>query len=372
MNRPAARPYRERTTQRRIQAAGVERTPLESFRSPREASDRQVPANRVQPAASAPNAPPATAARDDRRSANANINVSSVSANSVNINNTTNITNINTSTYTKSHGTKVANPWWGHGYKKPKSKLSFAIAFYSGGPSLAFHFGKKHYYHSGWKWWSGYYSHFFAWSYYPTYYCTTNWWNPTPWRPAVVHHHFSSPRPVVQHVHHHHPSPPPVVHVEPDPCPYSLTEAWYVLADDSPGTALAAFGCLAREYPFDGLTLVGRAIAEALAGSDQSAVLAMRHAVRTDPRALLLVPQDESLDDRLFLLLEHYTELASTPNWRIDGAFMLAALRAAVGDLTGAHFAVNEAIDRGDTHPSAKKLRDLLTQRLQQSMFNAP
>ncbi len=372
-SRAAAGPYRDRSTQRRIEAAGVERTSLTAFQAPTESvssSPSRSGSSTRGVNYTALDANPVGAQAISGGSPNTQIG----NNNTVNINNTTSITNINTSTYAKSKGTKVGHPWWGYGHKKPKSKLSVAISFYSGSSAFAFHLGHGHYYSSGWGWWHGYFSHLHAWSFYPTYYCTSSWWHPTPWRPRVVHHHhwhhWSSPKPVVQHVYVDHRSSP--TYAPPQPCPYTPTEAWYVLADESPATALAAFGCLAKQHPGDGLTLIGLALAEALAGSDQSAVSAMRHAVRNDPRALLLVPQDEDLDERLFLLLGHYTELAAMPEWRVDGAFMLASLRTAVGDLAGAHFAINEAINRGDQHPAAMELRDLLSRKLQESMFNSP
>lgn len=144
-----------------------------------------------------------------------------------------------------------------------------------------------------------------------------------------------------------------------------------MIADGEAVAALTAFACLAQEYPYDGLAGIGYAIANAMIGADESAVVAMRRAMSVDAESIRFVPGDEQIDQHLFSLAAHFGERAKDPSWRVDGLFMMASLRAAMGDLTGAHFTITEAIRRGDDDPSAHMLRDTLVELLHEELYGS-
>lgn len=156
-----------------------------------------------------------------------------------------------------------------------------------------------------------------------------------------------------------------------EPCPYSYSEAWGLIADGESSEALSAFACLSQDAPDDALATIGYAIANAMNGADESAVVAMRHAMNVDAASIRYVPGDEQLDQNLLYLAEHFGERAKDPDWRADGLFMMAALQAALGDLTGAHFTITEAIRSGDERLSAQLLRDTLVELLHADLYGS-
>jgi hypothetical protein len=301
------------------------------------------------------------------------------SVTNVNVNRVTNITNVSRTTHrsyyfdqrtVREYHRPVFTSWWAP-YRRPACRTStfFAIRFGHPGFSLQFtKFGGR----TNWYWWYGYGSPSYCWSKYhygrvcPTFVYRT-WWRPTtiyagwyPYRVTHVHHVYAQPRTEIRYVE-----------TPAEPCPYSYGEAWGMIADGNGSAALAAFVCLAREYPYDGTLMIGYAIANAMVGADESAVVAMRRAITVDAEAIRFVPGDERLDENLILLAQHYGELAKSPAWRADALFMMASLRAAVGNLTGAHFTISEAIRHGDTDPSATILRDTLVDLLHENLYGS-
>jgi hypothetical protein len=201
------------------------------------------------------------------------------------------------------------------------------------------------------------------------------WWDPWCdwwWRPVYVYHPV---RPIhVTHVHHTYSPLPvarPAVHIahrEPA-CPFTHREAWEHLAAGDVGRALEAFACLAREHPYDGLPNIGYAMANALIGADDSAVVMMRGAVRVDAESLRYVPADGRIDEQIIALLERYSERATMVGQERDAMFMIAALRTILQDHSGAYFAATQAIAHGDDDQAAFALRDMLAGMLTEQMY---
>jgi hypothetical protein len=290
----------------------------------------------------------------------------------------TNITNVTRTTHnshfhsqrTRRHFHRpVFGSWWTP-YKRPKCRTSsfFAIRFGHPGFSLKF---TKHGSRTAWHWWYGYGSPWYASSKYGYGHVCPTWRYRTWWRPTTIHHTWYAPR--VTHVHHVYSAPAPTRYIEVprEPCPYSYGEAWGFLADGEAAAALTAFACLAQEYPYDGLANIGYAIANAMIGADQSAVVAMRRAMAVDAESIRFVPSDEDLDRAIISLAQHFGERAQDPNWRVDGLFMMASLRAVLGDFSGAHFTITEAIRRGDDDQSAYMLRDTLVDLLHKELYGS-
>jgi hypothetical protein len=87
--------------------------------------------------------------------------------------------------------------------------------------------------------------------------------------------------------------------------------------------------------------------------------------------SIRFVPSDEDLDRAIISLAQHFGERAQDPNWRVDGLFMMASLRAVLGDFSGAHFTITEAIRRGDDDQSAYMLRDTLVDLLHKELYGS-
>lgn len=292
--------------------------------------------------------------------------------------NVTNITNISNTTHNsyyynqksvKHYSKPQFGSWWTP-YKYPSCRTSAYFSIHFGHPGFSLVFSKWGG-STAWHWWYGYGS---AWCASPKYaygYVSPSWRYRTWWRPTTIYHSWYAPR--VTHVHHVYASAPQTRYVDPprEPCPYDYDEAWLMLADGNAGAGLSAFACLAQEYPYDGLASVGYAIANAMTGADESAVVAMRRAMTIDAEAIRFIPADSELDERLLSLVQHFGELANIPKWRPDALFMIASLKAALGDFAGAHFTITEAIRSGDDDASAHQLRETLARVLQAELYGS-
>jgi hypothetical protein len=155
----------------------------------------------------------------------------------------------------------------------------------------------------------------------------------------------------------------PVVYT-PEPCPWTLAEAWGLLADGRPGEAADAFDCLAEAIPDDGLPLVGYALAAALLDEHDVAVANMREALRADPETLRYVPEDERLHGQLTRLVEHYEYRARQQYGDLDALFMVASLWYLLNQERAAHYAIDIAATLGDSDPSTVSLRLLIESAL--------
>lgn len=258
------------------------------------------------------------------------------------------------------HGHRPAFGMWRSPYRRPAFRTSafFTIRFGHPGYSLQF---TKFAGRTSWHWW---YSYGYA--------CPT-WRYRTWWQPTTIFHTWYFPR--VTHVHHVYAAPPQpqvrYVEVPREPCPHSFGEAWGMIADGEASLALTAFACLSQEYPYNGLASLGYAIANAMLGADESAVVAMRRAIAIEPESIRFVPSDKDLDQTIMSLAQHFGERAKVPGWRTDGLFMMASLRAVLGDFAGAHFTITEAIRSGDNDPSAHQLRDTLVELLHEELYGS-
>ncbi len=140
---------------------------------------------------------------------------------------------------------------------------------------------------------------------------------------------------------------------EAQPCPWSIAEAWDLLAGAQDTEAREAFECLARELPEDGLPGIGLSLAALRLARDDEGIAALREAVRADPDALRFVPVDERLRA---LIAAQATRLEARAKDRfadLDALFGAAALRFMLGDLAAAHYAVKVARTLGDDDASA-------------------
>lgn len=154
-----------------------------------------------------------------------------------------------------------------------------------------------------------------------------------------------------------------------DPCPFTPQRAWEHIAEGDGPLALEAFACLAREYPDDGLMHIGYALASSLVGAEQSAVAMARQAVYSDVEALLYVPADSRIDERVAQLLDRYGQIANEPGRQGDGLFMIAVLRASVGDYGGAYFAASEAVKYDAADDAAAILQNMLARQLTEEVL---
>lgn len=230
-----------------------------------------------------------------------------------------------------------------------------------------------------WKHWhphksKSFFSFVFSWHFgydyiQPAYWCTSPYWYhyETVWFSSPVYRTIYQPV-FVTTLASVSPTDP-VVTAGSAPCAYSEREAWTFLAEARVEAAMGAFACLATQSPSAGMANVGYGLANALAGADGAAVAAMRLAVTLDAAALLYVPADSRLDEALIGLLDRYAVQAGDPALAVDALFMIAAIRTALHDHANAHFAVTQAIERGDQHSSASILRELLAMELHQNLY---
>lgn len=332
-----------------------------------------------------------------------NVSNTSNTTNVRNVTNVTNVTNVNnvttnatvgyglTSNHVKylhhhHHQHRPFTTWWWDPYVTPGHRLGSFFAFHFGHGSkwhLQFKFstfGAWGHHYGGYGYWNPWCGYVAA----PTCHagcvgsCACVVWAPVKpsWRPSTIcytlyprtysylHFAYTSLQPMVREV---------AVPVAPEPCPYTFGEAWRLIADGQTEAALTAFSCLAQAHPDDGLAHIGYAIANAMiepaGAADDAALIAMRHAVTIDPDAIRYVPSDPDLDAVLTALLDHYVARAQEPQWRSSGLFMMASLMTALGDYTGAHFTIGEAINSGDNDVSARSLRDVLHAALQEQLY---
>jgi hypothetical protein len=154
-------------------------------------------------------------------------------------------------------------------------------------------------------------------------------------------------------------SPPAAVS---EPCPWTLAEAWDLLAEGRPGAAQDAFDCLAEALPDDGLPLVGYALAAAVLDLNETAIEAMRDALYVDPDSLRYVPDDERLHQQMVTLAERFEHRARQQYGDADALFMVAALRYLLDQLPAAYYAIDVAITIGDEDPSTLSLEQLIAE----------
>jgi hypothetical protein len=156
----------------------------------------------------------------------------------------------------------------------------------------------------------------------------------------------------------------PTVH-EPEPCPWSLAQAWGLLAAGDAERAVDAFDCLSGSLAEDGLPLIGYALAASALGEHEYAIAAMRDALRIDPGSLGYLPDDERLRERVATLLPYYETRAKTQYADVDALFMVAALWYVVGEPQTAHYALSVGITLGDGDSSALNLSAMIEASLE-------
>lgn len=167
------------------------------------------------------------------------------------------------------------------------------------------------------------------------------------------------------------PAPPPVVEVQPPAVVLaSADQAWALLAAGYDQQAMSDFFELGQAQPGNPGHEVGYALSQAFLGLDESAVVAMRQALRSRAEALLLVPTDETLRRRLYLLADRLRDRARTLEGTApgqDALFLLAAVQAILYDNANAYFSVNRAIELGDRDPASLNLKNMVQSRLEQA-----
>jgi hypothetical protein len=155
----------------------------------------------------------------------------------------------------------------------------------------------------------------------------------------------------------------PIVH-EPDPCPWSLDQAWGLLAVGDDERALDAFDCLEGSLAEDGQPLIGYALAASALGEQEYAIAAMRDALRIDPASIAYLPDDERLRERVRELMAPYETRARTQYADVDALFMVAAMWYLVGEPQTADHALSVGITLGDADSSALNLRAMIESSL--------
>lgn len=164
------------------------------------------------------------------------------------------------------------------------------------------------------------------------------------------------------------PAPPPVVIVQPPAVVLaSPDQAWSLLANGFDQQAMQDFAALQAAQPGDPSFEVGYALAQAMLGIDESAIVAMRRALGTRPEALLLVPADPALRDRLGSLAARLKDKSHTLQGTVPGRevlFLLASVDTILYDNGNAYFAINTAIEQGDREPSSFALKAMVQGRL--------
>ncbi len=230
-----------------------------------------------------------------------------------------------------------------------------------------------------WGWWPG---RWCAWSA-P---CVSPWWRPVtwwdPWCAPVAWPVWTQPSwalcfglpayttTYVYAVETFQPPPPPVVELQSPAVVLSPDQAWGLLAAGYDQQAMSDFFALSGAQPGNPGHQVGYALAQAFLALDESAVIALRGAMRERAEALLLVPTDETLRRRLWLLADRLRDRArtldGTPAQR-DTLFLLASVQAILYDNANAYFSVSRAIELGDRDQSAINLKSMLQARLEQS-----
>jgi tetratricopeptide (TPR) repeat protein len=132
---------------------------------------------------------------------------------------------------------------------------------------------------------------------------------------------------------------------------------WDLLIAGDVHEARRAFDRAMNALPHDGLPQIGLALANGLLDRDAEAVSTMRQAMREDPEAILEVPRDAALMERIEVLLGRYEDRAKRSVSDIDAQFLIAALRVIKGDYAMAYFAIDKVIERGDSDAAAQNLK---------------
>ena len=139
---------------------------------------------------------------------------------------------------------------------------------------------------------------------------------------------------------------------------------WDLLLAGDVNEAQRAFDRERLNVPGDGLPQIGQAITAGLLERYEEAVAAMRKALRDDPDALNEVPQNSQIADQIRALLTHYRNITREKPEDIDALFMTAALRHLLQEDALAYFAIDKAIDAGDSDDIARMLKSVIQRAL--------
>lgn len=137
----------------------------------------------------------------------------------------------------------------------------------------------------------------------------------------------------------------------------SLTGGWLLLATGQAREARRAFYRETQIRPADGLPLIGYAISAGLLDRYAEAVAVMRDAMGIDPEALSEVPQHDDVFYMVEELLAYYEQQTRLTPGDPNVWYMTAALRYVIGEYTPAYFAIDRAIELGDSDQSALNLK---------------
>lgn len=137
----------------------------------------------------------------------------------------------------------------------------------------------------------------------------------------------------------------------------SLTGGWLLLATGQAREARRAFYRETQIRPADGLPLIGYAISAGLLDRYAEAVAVMRDAMGIDPEALSEVPQHDDVFYMVEELLAYYEQQTRLTPGDPNAWYMTAALRYVIGEYTPAYFAIDRAIELGDSDQSALNLK---------------
>lgn len=140
----------------------------------------------------------------------------------------------------------------------------------------------------------------------------------------------------------------------------AMEKAWELLAAGEAREARRLFDRQMQQYPSDGLPRVGYALAAALLERHDEAQQSMREALRHDPDSLNELPDPVIESAHVQSLLSVYEARAAADARDIDAMLMLSAMRYVLGDPALAYFAVDTAIERGDSDISARNLKGLI------------
>jgi hypothetical protein len=142
------------------------------------------------------------------------------------------------------------------------------------------------------------------------------------------------------------------------------SEAWQLLADGFPRSAATSFAAVHDANPGNLRALAGYAVALAELEDIPGAANAIRQVLASDPSVLSILPLGPRLSERM-RLLEGSAQVASRQaGVAPDALTLLAAWRTALGDYTGADFAVLSAQQAGDQSLATARLRAWLSSRL--------
>jgi hypothetical protein len=226
-----------------------------------------------------------------------------------------------------------------------------------------------HYYDHHWYWTFGWHS----WCYYG--YGSPWWW----WRPAWFgwyRPYWYSSYPYYQPLYvdyYEAPRQPTseIVNVTQviEPAYPTYDQAWDLMAEGLYEDAREAFARLIEKNQWDGLTRAGHGLSAAALGDDATAIYDMRSAFRDEPDVMRYVPVDDRTGQLILDLAGLYRDRARENQQDVDGLFMVAALGYIITDHGMAYFAIEQAIERGDTARSTTNLRQLLAGALTEQLW---